>query len=110
MPDMALKRITMGWLIATRSGLGHFAAYQKQFNHGKTDLHCSCGQQRSNYTPPPAQVLANIERNCDAKGANGRLTLAKHCTVRRDPDVTGNRAVLVQAFHPFVTGMIRSVK
>ena len=64
----------------------------------------------ANNDPPPAQVLANIERNCDAKGANGRLTLAKHCTVRRDPDVTGNRAVLVQAFHPFVTGMIGSVK
>ena len=52
MPEMALKRETLGWLIATRSGHSHFAAYHKRFNHvEETDLHCSCGVRRAQLHP-----------------------------------------------------------
>lgn len=33
MPEMTLKREILGWLIAARSGHGHFAAYHERFNH-----------------------------------------------------------------------------
>ena len=52
MPEMALKRETLGWLIAARSGHGHFADYHERFNHfEKTDLHCSCGARRASLHP-----------------------------------------------------------
>ena len=59
MPEMALKRETLGWLIAARSGHGHFAAYHERFNHvEETDLRCSCGVRRAQLHPfmcPDAQ-------------------------------------------------------
>ena len=33
MPEMALKREVLGWLIAARSGHGHFADYHERFGH-----------------------------------------------------------------------------
>ncbi len=40
-PEMALKREVLGWLIAARSGHGHFADYHERFGHDKQDLHCA---------------------------------------------------------------------
>lgn len=47
MPEMALKREVLGWLIATRSGHGHFADYHERFGHEEEDIYCKCGQRRS---------------------------------------------------------------
>ena len=38
---------TKGWLIAARSGHGHFAAYHERFGHEETDSNCVCGQKRA---------------------------------------------------------------
>ncbi len=45
MPEMALKEV-LGWLIAARSGHGHFADYYERFGH-EEDIYCKCGQKRS---------------------------------------------------------------
>ena len=41
----------LGWLIAARSGHGHFADYHERFGHGEQDLHCQCGQKRAQLHP-----------------------------------------------------------
>ncbi len=47
-----MKREVLGWLIAARSGHGHFAAYHKRFQHEEeTDTHCVCGQKRAQLHP-----------------------------------------------------------
>ena len=50
MPEMALKREVLGWLIAARSGHGHFADYHERFGH-EEDIYCKCGQRRSKAHP-----------------------------------------------------------
>lgn len=42
MPDMNLNREVLGWLIAPRTGHGHFA----DFEHEEAEIHCRCGQRR----------------------------------------------------------------
>ena len=39
MPKMALKREVLGWLIAARSGHGHFADYHERFGHEEEDIY-----------------------------------------------------------------------
>ena len=39
MPEMALNLKDLGWLIATRSGHGHFADYHERFGHEEEDIH-----------------------------------------------------------------------
>ncbi len=51
MPEMTLKREVLGWLIAARSGHGHFADYHERFGHEEEDIYCKCGQRRSKYHP-----------------------------------------------------------
>ena len=47
MPELKLKREILGWLIATRSGHGHFADYHEKSGHEEVELHCKCGQRRA---------------------------------------------------------------
>ena len=51
LPELRLKREVQGWLIAARSGHGHFSAYHERFGHEETDLHCVCGQKRAQLHP-----------------------------------------------------------
>ena len=50
--ELSFKREVLGWLIAARSGHGHFAAYHERFCHEEeTDLYCRCGQKRAQLHP-----------------------------------------------------------
>ena len=51
LPELRLKRQVQGWLIAARSGHGHFAVYHERFGHEGTDSNCLCGQNRSQLHP-----------------------------------------------------------
>lgn len=51
LPELRFKRQVQGWLIAARSGHGHFAAYHERFGHEATDSNCLCGQKRSQLHP-----------------------------------------------------------
>ena len=51
MPEMNLNREVLGWLIAARTGHGHFADYHERFGHEEVDVHCRCGQKRSRLHP-----------------------------------------------------------
>lgn len=52
LPELTIKREVLGWLIAARSGYGHFAAYHERFQHEEeTDTHCMCGQKRAQLHP-----------------------------------------------------------
>ena len=51
MPELKLSREVLGWLIAARSGHGHFADYHERFGHEEADKQCRCGQRRR--APPP---------------------------------------------------------
>ena len=51
LPELKLKREVQGWLIAARSGHGHFSAYHERFGHEGTDSNCLCGQKRSQLHP-----------------------------------------------------------
>lgn len=51
LPELSICREVFGWLIATRSGHGHFAAYHERFGHDERDLNCQCGQRRSQLHP-----------------------------------------------------------
>ena len=46
-----VKREVLGWLIAARSGHGHFADYHERFGHEEEHIHCNCGQRRSKSHP-----------------------------------------------------------
>lgn len=50
LPELRLREI-LGWLIAARSGHGHFAAYHERFGHEETDSNCVCGQKRAQLHP-----------------------------------------------------------
>ena len=49
--ELRLKRQVQGWLIAARSGHGHFTSYHERFGHEGTDLNCLCGEKRSQLHP-----------------------------------------------------------
>ncbi len=51
LPELKLEREVQGWLIAARSGHGHFSAYHERFGHEGTDSNCLCGQKRSQLHP-----------------------------------------------------------
>ena len=51
MPEFALQREVLGWLIAARSGQGHFADYHERFGHDEQDVHCQCGKKRAQLHP-----------------------------------------------------------
>lgn len=51
LPGLKLKREVQGWLIAARSGYGHFSAYHERFEHEGTDSNCLCGQKRLRLHP-----------------------------------------------------------
>ena len=51
LPELRLKREVQGWLIAARSGHGHFSAYHERFGHEETDAECVCGQRRAQLHP-----------------------------------------------------------
>ena len=51
LPELRLKRKVQGWLIAARSGHGHFSAYHERFGHEETDAECVCGQRRAQLHP-----------------------------------------------------------
>ena len=51
MPEMALEREVLGWLIAARSGHNHSADYHERFGHKEEDIYCKCGQRRSKSHP-----------------------------------------------------------
>ena len=44
---MNLNREVLGWLIAARTGHGHFADYHERFGREEVDIRCRCGQERS---------------------------------------------------------------
>ncbi len=50
-PELGLKREVLGWLIAARSGHGHFADYHERFGQEETDLRCECGYRRTQLHP-----------------------------------------------------------
>ena len=50
-PELGLRREVLGWLIAARSGHGHFADYHERFGHEETDLRCDCGHRRTQLHP-----------------------------------------------------------
>ncbi len=51
-PQLSIKREILGWLIAARSGHGHFAAYHQRFGHEEDeDWRCSCGKYRAALHP-----------------------------------------------------------
>ena len=51
-PQLGMKREILGWLIAARSGHGHFAAYHQRFSHEEEkDWRCSCGIYRAPLHP-----------------------------------------------------------
>ncbi len=43
LPEQRLNRQVQGWLIAARSGHGHFAVYHEKFGHEGMDSNCLCG-------------------------------------------------------------------
>ena len=47
LPELRLKREVQGWLIAARSGHGHFSAYHERFGYEETDSYCVYGQKRA---------------------------------------------------------------
>ena len=52
LPELTVKREVLGWLIAARSGHGHFAAYHERFQHEEeTDTHFIYGQKRAQLHP-----------------------------------------------------------
>ena len=51
LPELRLKREVQGWLIAARSGHGHFRAYHERFGHEEKDADCVCGQRRAQLNP-----------------------------------------------------------
>lgn len=51
MPEMALKRKVLGWLIVARLGHGHCADYHEKFGHEEEHIYCKCGQKRSKAHP-----------------------------------------------------------
>ena len=51
LPELRFKREVQGWLIAARSGHGHFSAYHERFGHEETDADCVCGQRRAQLHP-----------------------------------------------------------
>ena len=58
MPEFALQREVLGWLIAARSGHGHFADYHERFGHDESDLPdllCQCGKKRAPFSCPIAR-------------------------------------------------------
>ena len=64
MPEMALKREVLGWLIAARSGHGHFADYHERFGHEEEDINCKCGQRRSKSHPSSCSSARALESSC----------------------------------------------
>ena len=51
-PQLSIKREVLGWLIAARSGHGHFAAYHQRFSHEEEeDWRCSCRNYRTPLHP-----------------------------------------------------------
>ena len=51
-PQLSIKREVLGWLIAARSGHGHFAAYHQRFSHEEEeDWRCSCGSYHARLYP-----------------------------------------------------------
>ena len=64
MPEMNLNREVLCWLIATRTGHGHFADYHDRFGHEEVDVHCRCGQKRLDFTLFLARMQDHIEPNC----------------------------------------------
>lgn len=58
--ELIMKREVLGWLIAARSGRGHFAAYHDRFKHEEEiDKLCICGQRRAQ----PHPFSCSFERN-----------------------------------------------
>lgn len=51
LPILRLKREIQGWLIAAKSGHGHFSAYHESFEHKDTDTDCVCRQRRARLHP-----------------------------------------------------------
>lgn len=70
MPEMNVSRKVLGWLIAARSGYGHFADYYKKFGYEEEDIQCKCGQRRlrlhlspcANARPHKAKLFSIIEK------------------------------------------------
>ena len=52
LPELTMKLEVQGWLIAARSGHGHFAAYHERFQYKEeTDTNSMCGQKRAQLHP-----------------------------------------------------------
>ena len=51
MPELKLKREDLEWLIAARSGHGHFADYHERFGHEEAEKQCKFGQRRAPLHP-----------------------------------------------------------
>ncbi|KAK9443865.1 putative RNA-directed DNA polymerase from transposon BS, partial [Metarhizium brunneum] len=47
LPELALPRRLLGYLLAARSHHGDFADYHKRFHPGQATLECPCGRQKS---------------------------------------------------------------
>jgi hypothetical protein len=47
LPELALPRRLLGYLLAARSHHGDFADYHERFHPGQATLECPCGRQKS---------------------------------------------------------------
>ena len=50
MPEVNLSRKVLGWLIAGKSGHGHFADYHERFGHEEEDIRCNVGRDARDFT------------------------------------------------------------
>lgn len=55
MPEFTLQREVLGWLIAARSGHGHFANYHERFRHDEPDVLCKRRAQLHPFSCPIAR-------------------------------------------------------
>lgn len=66
LPELGLKREILGWLIAARSGHGHFADYQERFRHVSEEV-AAVGKSARNYTHSAVQMHECIGQNYSAE-------------------------------------------
>ena len=59
-PEMVLKKEVLDWLIAAKSGHGHFADYHERFGYKKEDIHADRGDRSLTRLVVQAQEHLNL--------------------------------------------------
>ena len=61
-----MRREVLGWLIAARSGHGHFAAYHQRFSHEEEeeDWRCPFGKYRAPLHPIGGVEMQELSELC----------------------------------------------